>query len=255
MFDMWGYNSFRPYENWHIRTWNTFRTFNRIKGDSNYYSNNLLNNSNRRLTHTPFLRNTHAFTEKHCFNANRQIWGNNSYIAAKGFWTPSQVYKDPVLVKTNNFIVNVKQICNSYIIDNFNSSLQDDGIYNLINQENKALRRIESIKITKDRLLSDISTEELYNKITQYKKEQSFLSNSNNSKRKPFSNWLSCVFDSYETNFYEIERKHAALLVDRIDLHFDLDTGSYYIQRGIIDDIRNSEVRLLRKILSKPFFN
>ena len=246
---------FIPHESWHIRTWNTFRTLNRIRGDSNYYSNNILNNSHRRLTHTPFLRNQYAFTEKHCFNANHQIWGNNSYIARKGFWTLDKVYKNPTLTKSYDFISNVKQICNSYAIDNFNASLRGNSIYDLINQEDRAFRRIESIKITKNRLLSDIPMEELYERITQYEKKQSFLNNPENFKRKPFSNWRDFIFDSYETNFYEIERKHAKLLIDRIDMHFDLDTSSYDIKRITINDIQSSEIKLLRKILSKPFFN
>ena len=111
-----------------------------------------------------------------------------------------------------------KQACDSYITDNFSASIKNDSIYEVINQENKAFRGIESIKITRNQLLSDISMDKLYNWIITYEEEQSFLNNSENSKRKIFSNWQNFIFDRYKTNFYEIERKHTTLLIDRMDL-------------------------------------
>jgi len=94
----------------------------------------------------------------------------------------------------------------------------------------------------------------LYNRIIPYEEEQSFINNPENFNGNPFSIWRDYIFDSYETNFYEIERKQAALLLERIDLHFDLNTESWYVQQGILNDIRNTEKNLLRELLRKPFF-
>ena len=43
-----------------------------------------------------------------------------------------------------------KQTCDSYITDNFSASIKNDSIYEVINQENKSFRGIESIKITRN---------------------------------------------------------------------------------------------------------
>ena len=254
-FDMWSYNSFRAHEGWHIRTWNTFRPFNRLKADINYQLNNLPNNGHRRLSHTPFLKNTHSFTEKHCFDANRQIWGNNSYIAHKGFWSVDQVYKDPVLRKNNNFLRHVKETQDSYIIEYYQVNSRSDNLYDPIQQENKALRTMKSLRIAKGRASVDIFIEKINKEIEKYEKQQAFYTNPENFRSRPFSSWRDYVFDSYETNFYEIERKHATLLINRLDLHFDLETDHYDINGDILNDIRKTERNLLIELLRKPFFN
>jgi hypothetical protein len=45
------------------------------------------------------------------------------------------------------------------------------------------------------------------------------------------------------------------LLIDRLDLHFDLETDHYHINGEILNDIRKTERNLLRELLRKPFFN
>ena len=108
IFNVWNYNSFKAHEGWHIRNWNTFRPFNRLKSDINYHKGNIPDSGHKRLMRIPFLKSTHSFTEKHCFDANRQIWGNNSYITRRGFWLSDQVYKDSALKKNNDFVRNDK---------------------------------------------------------------------------------------------------------------------------------------------------
>ena len=109
IFDVWNYNSFKAHEGWHIRTWNTFRSLNRLKSDINYHKGNIPDSGHKRLIRIPFLKNMHPFTEKRCFDANRQIWGNNSYITYRGFWLSDQVYKDSALKKNNDFVRNDKK--------------------------------------------------------------------------------------------------------------------------------------------------
>ena len=254
IFDVWNYNSFKAHEGWHIRNWNTFRPLNRIKSDINYHKGNLPDSGHKRLIRIPFLKNTHSFTEKHCFDANRQIWGNNSYIARRGFWLSDQVYKDPALKKNNDFVRTVKQTCDSYITDYQQSNSRSNTLFDRIHQENKALKTLKSLRIGKVRARADIDIEELRKEIEKYEKQISFINNPENFNGNPFSNWRDYVFDSYETNFYEIERKQAALLLERIDSHFDLNTDSWYVQQGILKDIRNTEKNLLRELLRKPFF-
>jgi hypothetical protein len=45
------------------------------------------------------------------------------------------------------------------------------------------------------------------------------------------------------------------LLINRLDLHFDLETDHYEINENILNDIRKTERNLLIELLRKPFFN
>jgi hypothetical protein len=45
------------------------------------------------------------------------------------------------------------------------------------------------------------------------------------------------------------------LLINRLDLHFDLETDPYDITGDILNDIRKTERNLLIELLRKPFFN
>jgi hypothetical protein len=65
--------------------------------------------------------------------------------------------------------------------------MQSTNVYDFINHEDMALKKIQSIKITRGRIRSDITIEELYDRITQHEKEQAFLNNTENFKSRPFS--------------------------------------------------------------------
>ena len=131
----------------------------------------------------------HSFTEKHCFDANRQIWGNNSYIARKGFLLSDQVYKDPALKKNNDFVRTVKQTCDSYITDYQQSNSRSNTLFDSIHQENKALKTLKSLRIAKVRASGDIRIEELYKEIEKYEKQISFLMMGFNTKNCNYVNW------------------------------------------------------------------
>jgi hypothetical protein len=238
--DTWRSYSFRFQERWHLRTSNILRPFKRINADLNYYKDNILDSAPKRMNHTPFLRNTYHFTEKHCFNSNRHIWGNNSYIARKGFWSVDQVYKDPVIRETNGFLRHVKHSCHSYNRHNYANDFA---------RNEAALMRIQGIQTRRLSLFKSLSIQEIDELVMNYEKQKSL-----NYTNRPFSYWQDYIFNSYEENFYKIEREHASLLVDRIDLHFDLNTSHHYVNQLIIDDIREAEINLVKKILRKPFF-
>lgn len=243
--DVWRSYSLRLHDRWHIRTWNTFRSFRHINTDLNYYKDNMLDSAPKRINHTPFLKNTCHFTERHCFNANRQIWGNNNYIMRKGFWTGDQVYKDPVIRETNGFLRHVKHSCHSYGRHNYISSNPSNDFA----RNEAALMRIKSIQAKRRLLRESLSIQEINELVINYEKQKSL-----NYTNRPFSYWQDYIFDSYEANFYRIEREHASLLVDRIDLHFDLNTSHYYVRQLIINDIRDAEINLVKELLRKPFF-
>ena len=238
--DTWRSYSVRFQERWHLKSLNILRPFKRINADLNYYKENLLDSAPKRMNHTPFLRNTYHFTEKHCFNSNRHIWGNNNYIMRKGFWTVDQVYKDPVIRETDGFLRHVKHSCHSYNRHNYTNDFA---------RNEAALRRIQGIQTRRLSFEFENLSIQVNEQVTNYEKEKSL-----NYKNRPFSYWQDYIFNSYEANFYKIEREHASLLVDRIDLHFDLNTSHYYVNQLIINDIREAELDLVKKILRKPFF-
>ena len=239
--DVWSSYSLRPYERWRIRTWNTFRSFSRINNDLNYHNSNIPDSAPKRLNNTPFLKNTYYFTERHCFNSNRQIWGNNNYIRRYGFWTVDKVYRDPVMRNTNGFLQHTKHMCHSYSRHN---RIENDFARNEI-----ALTVIKSIQTKRLSLFESLSIQEINDIVINYEKQKSL-----NYTNRPFSYWQDYIFNSYTENFYRIEREHASLLVDRIDIHFDLNTSGSYVNHLIVNDIRDAELNLVKELLRKPLF-
>lgn len=156
----------------------------------------------------------------------------------KGFWTVDQVYKDPVMRETNGFLRHVKHSCHFY-----------GRHHNDFSRNEVALMRIQSIKAKRLSLIESLSIQEINELVINYEKQKSL-----NYTNRPFSYWQDYIFNSYEANFYRIEREHASLLVNRIDLHFDLNTSHYYVNQLIINDIRDAEINLVKELLRKPFF-
>jgi hypothetical protein len=98
-----------------------------------------------------------------------------------------QVYKDPVLRKNNNFLRHVKETQDSYIIEYYQVNSRSDNLYDPIQQENKALRTMKSLRIAKGRASVDISIEKINKEIEKYEKQQSFYTNPENFRSRPFS--------------------------------------------------------------------
>jgi hypothetical protein len=98
-----------------------------------------------------------------------------------------QVYKDPVLRNNNNFLRHVKETQGSYIIEYYQINSRSNNLYDPIQQENKALRIMKSLRIAKGRASVDILIENINKEIETYEKQQSFYTNPENFRSRPFS--------------------------------------------------------------------
>jgi hypothetical protein len=97
-----------------------------------------------------------------------------------------QVYKDPVLRKNNNFLRHVKETQDSYIIE-YQVNSRSNNLYDPIQQENKALRTMKSLRIAKGRASVDIFIEKINKETETYEKQQAFYTNPENFRSRPFS--------------------------------------------------------------------
>jgi hypothetical protein len=98
-----------------------------------------------------------------------------------------QVYKDPVLRENNNFLRHVKETQDSYIIEYYQVNSRSGNLYDPIQQENKALRIMKSLRIAKGRASVDIFIENINKEVETYEKQQSFCTNPENFRSRPFS--------------------------------------------------------------------